>query len=336
MDTRYAGAVGKIRAMETRLLNKARLEALLDADTGSEILQKLGDIVMPDDRGDTDKPEVFERVLDYQMEITYDLFRRLSLHPEVSGLFFLKNDIHNMKILLKAMYKGKQADEALLSTGAIPVDNLKKMVNEQNFKQEKGMHPFLVKALHESLGQFETGNLQRIDIILDKVYYDIIFDVLHKSALKSELLEKFFRIEVDLNNILIFMRLKVNDREKQLLQDALISHGTLEKEIFVKLFNDTIDNFVQKLSVKRYAGIIEEGVSNYKQTQTLGYLEKLCDDYKLEFLKQAKWVAFGMEPLIGYLLAKEREIINIRGIEVGRRNLLAVARIKESLRITYV
>lgn len=336
MDTRYASAVGRIRALETRLLNKARLEALLDANSASEILQKLGDIVMPYGTGDIDKPEVFERVLDYQMEITYDLFRRLSLHPEVSGLFSLHNDIHNMKVLLKARYKGKHADEALLSTGAIPVDKQKKMVNEQNFEQEKGMHPFLVKALQESLSQFETGNLQKIDIILDKVYYDIVFDVLHKSSLRSEFLENFFRIEVDLKNIVIFMRLKVKDREKQLLQDALISHGTLAKEIFIQSFNDTVDNFVLKLRTKRYAGVIEEGVTHYKQTKTLGYLEKLCDNYKIEFLKQAKWVAFGMEPLIGYLLAKEQEIVNIRGIAVGRRNLLQIPRIKEHLRITYV
>jgi V/A-type H+-transporting ATPase subunit C len=49
-------------------------------------------------------------------------------------------------------------------------------------------------------------------------------------------------------------------------------------------------------------------------------LEKLSDNYIMAYVRKALFTAFGLEPLIGYLIAKENEIKNLRIIMVGKIN----------------
>ena len=61
-----------------------------------------------------------------------------------------------------------------------------------------------------------------------------------------------------------------------------------------------------------------------------------CDDALLRYLKGAKYVAFGAEPLIGYLAAIEAELTAVRTVMAGRLAGLAPEMITERLRETYV
>ena len=64
--------------------------------------------------------------------------------------------------------------------------------------------------------------------------------------------------------------------------------------------------------------------------------ERIADDMKLKYVKDAKYVSFGIEPLIGYLIAKEMEIKNLRIILTGKVTEVPVEKISERLRDTYV
>ena len=60
------------------------------------------------------------------------------------------------------------------------------------------------------------------------------------------------------------------------------------------------------------------------------------DDFLLSFVKASRWNPLGIEPIIGYLLAKENEIRLIRIIMVGKINNLPAETIRERLRDVYV
>ncbi|WP_191980816.1 V-type ATPase subunit, partial [Clostridium haemolyticum] len=64
--------------------------------------------------------------------------------------------------------------------------------------------------------------------------------------------------------------------------------------------------------------------------------EKLCDNFIMNFIKDAKYISFGPEPLIAYILAKENEIKIIRIIMVGKINNIDSQVIGERLREIYV
>lgn len=65
-------------------------------------------------------------------------------------------------------------------------------------------------------------------------------------------------------------------------------------------------------------------------------LEKLRDNYILNFSKIGKYVTFGIEPLVGFITAKENDIKNIRIILSGKLNNISNDKIKERIRDTYV
>ncbi|GAI62431.1 unnamed protein product, partial [marine sediment metagenome] len=68
------------------------------------------------------------------------------------------------------------------------------------------------------------------------------------------------------------------------------------------------------LGFKDYYGIVKDGIENWKKSGSFSFLEKLFDDYLLNFVKKAKYISFGIEPLIGYLVAKEMEVKNLRTV----------------------
>jgi len=77
-------------------------------------------------------------------------------------------------------------------------------------------------------------------------------------------------------------------------------------------------------------------VREWQEKGAITRLEKLSDDFITEYLRQSKRMPFGLDPLVGYLYAKEIEVKNIRLILVGKINGLPVEDIRERLRNVYI
>lgn len=65
-------------------------------------------------------------------------------------------------------------------------------------------------------------------------------------------------------------------------------------------------------------------------------VEKALDNQKMEYVKDALYVPFGIEPIVGFLQAKETEVRNLRMILTGKISGMDDVLIKERLRDTYV
>ena len=77
---------------------------------------------------------------------------------------------------------------------------------------------------------------------------------------------------------------------------------------------------------------IEEAV----RTGSIGVIEKRRDDVLTELLKQYKWESDTVMPVLGYMLAREREAKNIRLVITLARNNFGEEAIDERLRELYV
>lgn len=60
------------------------------------------------------------------------------------------------------------------------------------------------------------------------------------------------------------------------------------------------------------------------------------EDFSLRQLKKAKFVPFGLEPLIAYMIAKENDLKTARIILAGKVAGIDKQRIAEKVRETYV
>jgi vacuolar-type H+-ATPase subunit C/Vma6 len=108
---------------------------------------------------------------------------------------------------------------------------------------------------------------------------------------------------------------------------VLVEPGKLGASFFSEHYSDSSDVINQALNFKGFGKIISA-----ENSESIGLL---CDNMLIEFMKKAKSIALGPEPLIAHYFAREFEMMNIRIILTGRLNALPTETIRERLRVSY-
>ncbi len=330
--TRYAYAVGRIRAIEKRLLDKNKLDKMLDAKSPEDAVKVLVEAEYGTSSGDLASVFEYERLLNEETKKVFKLLNDIAPQPELFELFLLKNDYHNIKVLLKDEFLGQNNDNLLTSTGSISLTKLKYMLKERELAD---LPSIMRKAVDDSLDSFNrTRDPQVIDLILDKACFTQMIEV--AKATENEFLLGLIVRMVDLANIKIFLRVKSLKKSWDFLQSILLPGGKIDKDVFIKNLQDSLDNFINALRSSAYGQLCEEGITDYISSGSLAKFENLSDNFIMSYVKKARYISFGIEPLIGYLVAKETEIKNARIIMIGKINNISNDIIRERLREAYV
>jgi vacuolar-type H+-ATPase subunit C/Vma6 len=158
-----------------------------------------------------------------------------------------------------------------------------------------------------------------------------------KSASKysSPLIKNMVNHKIDLSNIKLLLRTNELKKDKEFLKQSLLEPGLIDKDIMLGLYAKSIQDIISKLSFTPYFPDIAEGIEYYIQNKSFYLLEKLMDDFILNQFRKAKYLNSGIEPLVGFFLAKESEIKTLRFIMICKKNHVESERIKERLRVIY-
>jgi V/A-type H+-transporting ATPase subunit C len=244
----------------------------------------------------------------------------------------INNDFHNTKVILKAEFLGQDFDELLTDTGSITAGRLKIMIKDRNMSE---MPLIMQKAIEECIDTFNrTGDPQSIDLILDKASFQLMKETAQRS--KIRFIIELVEILIDLANIKMFLRVKRLKKSWDFLSKVLIPGGRIDEKVFIEKLEGTLESFIDVLRYTSYGHFCEEGIENFKNTGSLTVFEKLSDNFMTSFVKKAKYIFLGIEPLVGYLIAKENEIKIARIIMVGKINNISNEIIRERLREAYV
>ncbi|NMA92738.1 MAG: V-type ATP synthase subunit C [Firmicutes bacterium] len=329
---KYAYAVGRVRVLETRLFDYGRLDRMLEAATAEESLKVLAESSYGNHFAEATGVHDFEIILSKEMAYVIAEFEKMSPQPEMVALMALNQDFHNLKVLFKCKYLGRQGEEPLLPPGMIPLKRLRSGVEEENFRD---LPPVIRRAAENILMEFALSpDPQLIELHLDRALFEMKLAVAREGG--SVFLVELFQREIDLLNINTFLRVKKMGRSKEFLQLALLPGGLLEEALFLNLLGEGLEGLIDRLANSPYGEIAAEGIRGWMEEGSAIRLEKLADDYITGYLRQRKSPPFGLEPLIGYLWGKQIEIKNIRLILVGKINGLPVEAIRERLRHVYL
>jgi len=149
----------------------------------------------------------------------------------------------------------------------------------------------------------------------------------HNSS--SPLIRNMIKHKIDLTNIKTLLRTQQLKKDKTFLTNALLKSGFIDLDILIELYNKSPQDIIAKLSYTPYFPYIAEGIENFAK------LEKLMDDFVVNQFRRAKYVNSGVEPLVGFYLAKEAEIKTLRFILICKKNEVDSERIKERLKAVY-
>jgi len=331
--TQYAYSVARIRAVERNLIDRQKLDRMVEAKSPDEALKVLLDAGYGSPGGDVLNVYEYETLLKEESKKVYSLLKEIAPQPEVFDMFLQKNDYHNAKVILKSEFLGgKDNDDILIDSASIPVNKLKIMIRERKMKE---MPPIMREAIEECIDTFNrTGDPQSIDLILDRAAYANMVKL--AEATKEPFIIELVRIMVDLTNLKIFFRIKAMKKSWDFLQKILLPGGSIEHGRFISMLQGSLEEALSTLDATPYASIVAEGIEDYQRTGSLTKFEKLADNYTAKFIKKARYISLGVEPLVAYLLTKETEIKNARIIMVGKINGISNDIIRERLRESYV
>ena len=172
-----------------------------------------------------------------------------------------------------------------------------------------------------------------IDVILDRIFFD--YSKESAKEYRESFLDRMFSIEIDLLNIKGFVRLKRMDKEIDYLRKVLIPGGDLEREIFTDSFAQPWDRFRDVLRYKDYARVIDDREWGSEDMGWVLSLERGCENFLTGYVRKAKFISFGIEPLFGYWWAKYIELKNLKNVLMGKIYRLSHEEIKADLRETY-
>lgn len=328
----YAYASARIRAREPKLLGNSQFDRMLEAPAAEEAYKVLTEAEYGIEGRGTTGLFAFEELLSGEMKKCFMLLSEITPHQEVIKAFQRRYDYFNIKVLLKAELSGAEVPHILVDTGTISSAEMIRIIRERDYS---GLTPLMSEAISEVYDVFSrTRDPQAIDLILDRA--SIRQQTMDLNAIDSPYLRDIAGIMTDITNIRMFIRARLLNKAWDFIKKLLVQEGTISQEIFFKNSDKPAESFVEDIRHSRYGMAVAKGWELYKAKKSLSGLERLLDDHLMQYVKSAKMVTMGVEPVVAYLFAKEAELRNVRIIMTGKINRLPVDLIRERLREVYV
>ena len=316
-DTDYLSISARVRAMETRLLTRERLERLLDARDNGEALKVLAECGYGELNA-ADSAEL-ERSLSAARE---DLFAELEAavpDGRMLDIFRVKYDYHNAKVLLKAAVVGQEAQRLLLHGG------------RYDPQQPEQWGDFFCKAVNEARACLEeTKDPQQADLLLDKACFGEM-GLLAKEC-SSDFLQGYVRLAIDAANLRSWVRCARLEKDYEFLKQVLVEGGNVSVDALLRAREVGEPFRVGPLS--QAARLADELAK--PGAGSLTAFERECDNALMAYQDKARRTAFGEEVVAGYLFAREAELTAIRTVMAGRMAGLRGDVILQRLRKSYV
>jgi V/A-type H+-transporting ATPase subunit C len=324
--------IPRIRVYETKLLDKSKLDRMIDAGSAEEALKVLKETEYGSLVASIKRADEYEIILSEELNRTYNLMYEISPVKALVDLMSIKYDYHNVKVILKGIFLNEDLSHLIISVGSLDPSKLKKIIEN---KELSDFPEVIRKGINDATIIFEnTKDPQMIDIILDKYMFKSLIHI--KDEMKDTFIDKYVATLIDSTNLKTLLRVKKQNKDREFLESVIIEGGFLNKDKILSMLNDEAENMYGKISTSSYSEFIKNGLEYYSKTGSVSLLEKLFDNYIMQMMKAAKIIPFGVEPLLAYIYAKETEIKIIRIIMVGKINNISGELVRERLRDIYV
>lgn len=328
----YAFPCSLVRAGEKKILGQADLEKLVDCKTVNQAMAILADFGYGDGR-ELPNPREFEKVLNKGLAEAYQMIFSAAPDREELEFFIYPGDYHNIKALLKAEALNIEGEPYLTENGRFASETMVRMVRERDFVF---MTTCMKNGINEALDVFAKSNdPQEIDIILDRACYR---DMLEKACeVGSEFLIGYVKLLIDILNVTSFVRLRKIGKPQGFFQKVFLKGGNMEEKLFEASWEDTFQKLSEKMGPFGFKDAFGIGAAEAAAPGgTFTALEKITDNMLMKYIKDAKYISFGIEPLAAYLVAKDMENKNLRMILAGIVTETPKNITLERLRVPYV
>lgn len=315
------------RVYEKNLLTENYLQRLIDSENLSMALSQLNDSTYQTYLQKINRDEEYELALSNMLVDSYKKIRKISPDPNLVVFLEEKYNFHNLKVMVKELIQDLDYTSYYVDIGNIDIVEIKKNLKKDRLRGDNSYLLYAKKAL--DLYE-DSKDPQDIDLSLDRDFYEKL--LLDAKNLKFKELIDFTRERIDLINLKSLLRIKGQNQDLDLLEKVLISCGFIDKKKFISGFNQDISLLSNYFINEKTYPMVKRALDKEDLYLAMKDLEKAIDKHILKFAKESKKISYGPEVLLGYLIAKEMEIKNLRIILVAKLNMLSREFIEERLR----
>ena len=235
------------------------------------------------------------------------------------AVFSEASEEHDFSSALKVIFDaGDFLDEMVELKGSDELDEFLE-------KEEEALYRLMDKILLES-DVFdiyrEESSPQKAISVAERMDYDFI--------------KGYLRHWIDLSNLKIFCRIKYLGFSKEKFESMILKEGFLDEKILLQSFNLTYGEIGDKLRASPYQELWNRATDVLEEKETFVVLERGIEDFLMKYLRRAKYIVFGPEPVFAYGLAKKKELRMLRLLGVGKLNHIPPELLKERISETYV
>ena len=324
-DTEYLYATTRIRSLEKGLLDRSATDRLVEA-TGIEDMAKIMSELGYPNLQVAGVREIENSLMAARKE-TFSLIADISPKSEICEIFRIRYDYHNIKAILKSMEIGENPEELLIDAGRFAPNFLITALREMDYRELPKDVSSAIEDARETLSR--TSDPQIFDFILDRAYFEEIRTLAKKAD--SKFLDGYVKCLIDAANLRATIRSIRQVKESDFLSNALQSGGNIPKDKFLSALSGEVS-----LADALKGTFLEAAAEKADVSGSLVAFERECDDAIMSYLHSARYVAFGEEPIVAYVAAREADIMTIRIILAGKLQDLPHDEIRERLRASYV
>ncbi|MDO4313443.1 MAG: V-type ATPase subunit [Eubacteriales bacterium] len=322
MSEQYTYAVARIRALEGSLFSNSTVDQLMACRTYEQCLQFLTEKGW----GDTETGSDGEAMLAREEEKIWETVKELSVPMEVFDVLSYPRLFHNLKAAIKEVCTEETNPRIFYGDVRISGEEMLDIVREKDFGR-------LPKSMQEAAGEayeslLHTRDGQLCDVIIDKAALDAIREAGREA--KDTIIRDYAESTVAVADIKIAVRSAKTAKTYDFMSRAMAECGSLSVRGLAKAALGGTDAIREYLLGTAYA----EGAEALAQSPSA--FERWCDNRIIQTIRPQKYKAFGIGPVVAYVIARQNEIKTVRIILSGKQNNLPDDSIRERVREMYV
>ncbi|MFC6716894.1 V-type ATP synthase subunit C [Natrialbaceae archaeon GCM10025810] len=275
----------------------------------------------------------FQDLLDWADGRLYDRIAR----------YLRKFDVWNVKTIIRGIYTDTPTEEIeadLIRAGEIDERTLERALEVDTIEDaiEELRRTIFYEPLTDAFEAYEeSGVLVPLENALDRAFYErLLGDLRGQYGVPQEgpeaLYAEFLQAEIDFRNARNALRLArsgadLDPAEYYIEGGVLFDRGDLSR--LVADYDELVDHIAEN---RRYGERLSGALARLRDAESLIQFEHALDAALLEYADRLSSIyPVSISAVLSYILAKEREVENIRAIARGREVGLSENEIEEEL-----
>ncbi|MBR0258030.1 MAG: V-type ATPase subunit [Synergistaceae bacterium] len=307
----YVYTVARLRGMENHILDTAFFSRLMDSSGIDDALKALGETSYSQW---ITGPGNFDKAIDSEMLATCTELESFVPDKELLDIFRLPYDFHNVKVLLKGLFKVRGGElegrryDLLSKLGTIDTEELTNAIETEEY----GFLPYGMTDLIPQCWQLwdATKNAQAVELLIDHAMFAAMLKV--AEGLKMPDITRWVKSKIDAENLKSAIRLARMKYDSAKALPFFHEGGTIRPDDMARLMNEPQETWGRLLSHTDIGAALGALQDSGDIKTSLSDVSKSLDDYLLKVLEGAKYSMDAPANVLLYLLTKEAETRNMR------------------------